>query len=205
MKTLTGLMTAACALGLMAGGTTAGFAADKKPVKAAEPPVEWVKSIPLDLAMQAVQVAMDTCRKAGKRGSYGVMDMDGNMKVLLIDDNANEVGQHALMHKMYTSLLLQQTTWPMIARADPMYHIRAEIDPEADVLDKIAPGGLVSPGGYALKIGDQFVGVIGAGGTAQGYGPGSEAKCAEAGGDWFESVVNGKPFVTDPKDPAYKP
>jgi len=204
MTIRTGLMTALCATGLLAGAASPAMAADKTPAKAA-PPIHWVKSIPLDLAMQAVQVAMDTCRKAGKHGSYGVMDIDGNWKVLIIDDNANEVGQHALAHKMFTSLLLQETTWPRIARAEPKYHMRAEIDPEADVLDKIAPGGLVSPGGYALKIGNEFVGVLGAGGTAQGYGPGSEAKCAEAGGDWFESVVNGKPFVTDPANPAYKP
>ena len=199
-----GLMIAACAAaGLMAAtAATPSFAADRP---AAAPHVDWVKSVPIDLAIQAVEVAIRNCRAVGKHGSFGVMDMDGQIKVLVIDDNANEVGQHALVHKMYTALLLQQTTWPMIARADPMYHMRAEIDPEADVLDKIAPGGLVSPGGYALKIGDQFVGVLGAGGTAQGYGPGSEAKCAEAGGDWFESYVNGKSFVTDPAAPALDP
>ena len=205
MTIRTVLATAACAAGLLAVAVAPSMAADKKPAAPPAPVIPWVKSIPLNLAMQAAQVALDECRKNNRHPSVGVMDFDGNMKVLLLDDGAGEVGQHALVHKMYTSLLLQQTTWPMIARAEPMYHIRAEIDPEADVLDKIAPGGLVSPGGYALKIGDQFVGVIGAGGTAQGYGPGSEAKCAEAGGDWFESVVNGKPFVTDPANPAYKP
>ncbi len=189
MSIRTGLTTVICAAGLLAAAVTPSMAADKKPAKA-KPPIQWVKSIPLDLAIQAVQVAMDDCRKNGKHGSYGVMDMDGQMKVLIIDDNANEVGQHALAHKMYTSLLMQQTTWPMIERAQNVYHMRAEIDPEADVLDKIAPGGLISPGGYALKVNGQFVGVLGAGGTAQGYGPGSEAKCAEAGGLWFESVVN---------------
>ena len=203
MKIRMELMTAVAAAGLLAAATTTpSYAADKKPTP---PHVEWVKSVPLDLAIQAVEVAIRNCRAVGKRGSFGVMDMDGQIKVLVLDDNANEVGQHALVHKMYTALLLQQTTWPMIARAEPMYHMRAEIDPEADVLDKIAPGGLVSPGGYALTIGDQFVGVLGAGGTAQGYGPGSEAKCAEAGGDWFESQVNGKPFVTDPAAPALDP
>ena len=133
---------------------------------------------------------MNECRKNGKRGSYGVMDMDGHWKVRIIDDNTSEVGQHALDHKMYTSVLTQETTYPMIVEAETKEKTRGEIGRQADILDKIAPGGLVSPGGYALKVNGQFVGVLGAGGTAQGYGPGSEAKCAEAGGKWFESVVN---------------
>jgi uncharacterized protein GlcG (DUF336 family) len=194
MTLRTGFITACCAAGMLAAAVTPAFAAARKapPPAPAKPTISWVKSIPLDLAIQAVEVAIADCRKNGKRGSFGVMDMDGHWKVLIIDDNANEVGQHALEHKMYTSLLTQETTYPMIVRAENEHKTRGEIGPEADVLDKIAPGGLVSPGGYALKVDGQFVGVIGAGGTAQGYGPGSEAKCAEAGGKWFESVVNAK-------------
>jgi uncharacterized protein GlcG (DUF336 family) len=194
MTLRTRLAAALCAAGMLAAPVSPSLAAASKapPPAPAKPTINWVKSIPLDLAIQAVEVAIADCRKNGKRGSFGVMDMDGHWKVLIIDDNANEVGQHALEHKMYTSLLTQETTYPMIVRAETEHKTRGEIGPEADVLDKIAPGGLVSPGGYALKVDGQFVGVLGAGGTAQGYGPGSEAKCAEAGGKWFESVVNAK-------------
>jgi len=196
LMTVRTLMTAFCVAGLMASAATPSFAAAKKaaPAPAAKtaPKIEWVKSIPLDLAIAAVEVAIAECRKNGKRGSYGVMDMDGQWKVRIIDDYTGEVGQHALDHKMYTSVLTQETTYPMIVEAETKEKTRAEIGRQADILDKIAPGGLVSPGGYALKVDGQFVGVLGAGGTAQGYGPGSEAKCAEAGGKWFESQVNAK-------------
>jgi uncharacterized protein GlcG (DUF336 family) len=186
------LTTALCVAGLLASAATPSLAAARKaaaPAPAAKPQINWVKSIPLDLAIGAVEVAIAECRKNGKRGSYGVMDMDGNWKVRIIDDNTGEVGQHALDHKMYTSLLTQETTYPMIVEAETKEKTRGEIGQLADLLDKIAPGGLVSPGGYALKVDGQFVGVLGAGGTAQGYGPGSEAKCAEAGGKWFEEQV----------------
>jgi uncharacterized protein GlcG (DUF336 family) len=193
MTLRTALTVAVCA-GLMASAASPSLAAAKKapPPAPAKPAINWVKSIPLDLAIQAVEVAMNECRKNGKRGSYGVMDMDGNWKVHIIDDNTGEVGHHALEHKMYTSVLTQETTYPMIVEAESKEKTRGEIGQMADLLDKIAPGGLVSPGGYALKVDGQFVGVLGAGGTAQGYGPGSEAKCAEAGGKWFESQVNSK-------------
>ena len=176
------LTTAFCVAGLLASAATPSLAA-------AKPAIPWVKSIPLDLAIGAIEVAIAECRKNGKRGSYGVMDMDGNWKVRILDDHTGEVGQHALDHKMYTSLLTQETTYPMIVEAETKEKTRAEIGQLANILDKIAPGGLVSPGGYALKVDGQFVGVLGAGGTAQGYGPGSEAKCAEAGGKWFEEQV----------------
>lgn len=196
MTSRTALTVALCAAGLLASAATPSFAASARraaPAPAAtKPKIEWVKSIPLDLAIAAVEVAIAECRKEGKRGSYGVMDMDGHWKVRIIDDNTGEVGQHALDHKMYTSVLTQETTYPMIVEAETKEKTRAEIGQLADILDKIAPGGLVSPGGYALKVDGQFVGVLGAGGTAQGYGPGSEAKCAEAGGKWFESQVNGR-------------
>ena len=190
------LMTAVCVAGLMASAATPSLAAARKaapaPVAKTTPKIEWVKSIPLDLAIAALEVAIAECRKNGKRGSFGVMDMDGQWKVRILDDYTGEVGQHALDHKMYTSLLTQETTYPMIVEAETKEKTRGEIGQQADILDKIAPGGLVSPGGYALKVDGQFVGVLGAGGTAQGYGPGSEAKCAEAGGKWFESQVNSK-------------
>jgi uncharacterized protein GlcG (DUF336 family) len=197
LMTARALVTALCAAGLMASAATPSLAAPARkaaPAPAAKttPKIEWVKSIPLDLAIAAVEVAIADCRKNGKRGSFGVMDMDGQWKVRILDDYTGEVGQHALDHKMYTSVLTQETTYPMIVQAETQEKTRGEIGRQADILDKIAPGGLVSPGGYALKVDGQFVGVLGAGGTAQGYGPGSEAKCAEAGGKWFESQVNSK-------------
>ncbi len=182
----TAVVTAICAAGLLGAAATASLAADRKPAPA--PAIHWVKSIPIDLALQTAQVALDECRKNNRHPSVGVMDIDGVMKVLMIDDNANEVGQHALVHKMYTAVLLQTTTEVLVERSPP--GVRSEIDPESDVLDKIAPGGLISPGGYALKVGDEFVGVLGVGGTGLGMAPGSEGECAKVGGDWFEARVN---------------
>ena len=186
MTKLTQAALAASALVLAFAAASPSFAADKK--APAAPQIDWVKSVPLDLAMGAAEQALNECRRNNRHPSVGVMDMDGQMKVLLIDDNAGEVGQHALVHKMYTALLLQQTTEDWVEKSPP--GVRSEIDPDADVLDKIAPGGLISPGGYALKVGNEFVGVLGVGGTGLGMKPGSEGECAKFGGDWFEARVN---------------
>ena len=143
------LMTAVCVAGLMASAATPSLAAARKaapaPVAKTTPKIEWVKSIPLDLAIAALEVAIAECRKNGKRGSFGVMDMDGQWKVRILDDYTGEVGQHALDHKMYTSLLTQETTYPMIVEAETKEKTRGEIGQQADILDKIAPAAWSRP------------------------------------------------------------
>lgn len=63
MTLRTALTTAVCAAGLMASAAAPSLAAARKaaPAPAAKtaPKIEWVKSIPLDLAIQAVEVAMN--------------------------------------------------------------------------------------------------------------------------------------------------
>ncbi len=180
------VMLAVCAVAVAALAGSA-LAADKKPVAPRTPAINWVKSVPLDLAVQTAEVALKHCRENNRHPSVGVMDFDGVMKVLMIDDNANEVGQHALVHKMYTAVLMQTTTEVLVERSPT--GVRSEIDPESDVLDKIAPGGLISPGGYALKVNGEFVGVLGVGGTGLGMTPGAEGECADFGGKWFDAQV----------------
>ena len=185
-------LAAACVLATLGGSA---FAADKKAdakpaaaPAAAPAPIHWLRSIPLDVALQAAQVALQECRNAGRHPSVGVMDRDGNMIVLLIDDNANEVGQHALVNKMHYSVLLQTTSENAVERAPK--GVRSEIDEEADIVGRFNDHFLISPGGYALKIGKDFVGVLGVGGTGFGMAAGSEGECAKVGGDWFEANYN---------------
>ena len=177
---------AASALALACAAASPTFAADKKP---ADAPIHWVKSVPLVLAMQAAEQSLDHCRANNRHPSVGVMDMDGQMKVLLIDDNAAEVGQHALVAKMHYSILLQNISEQAVERAEPK-GTRSEIDTEADIVGRFNDHFLISPGGYALKVGKEMVGVLGVGGTGLGMSPGSEGECAQVGGDWFEANYN---------------
>ena len=175
---------AATALAFAAAGSASAQGAP-----AAKPPVVWLRNIPLDVALATAQVALQECRKNGRHPSVGVMDKDGNMIVLLIDDNAVEVGQHALVTKMHYSILLQNISEQAVERAEPK-GTRSEIDTEADIVGRFNDHFLISPGGYALKVGKEMVGVLGVGGTGLGMSPGSEGECAQVGGDWFEANYN---------------
>ena len=181
------LMLATAAAALLGLSANVASAADKP--ADAKPPVVWLRNIPLDVALATAQVALNECRKNGRHPSVGVMDKDGNMIVLLIDDNAAEVGQHALVTKMHYSILLQNISEQAVERAEPK-GTRSEIDTESEIVGRFNDHFLISPGGYALKVGREMVGVLGVGGTGLGMSPGSEGECAQVGGDWFEANYN---------------
>ncbi len=178
MKVTKTLIAIAAAATVMAGIAPA-------PATAAEE-VKWVRSIPFNLALEGALAAMACGDAAGSHVSVGVMDFSGQMKVLLVPDNATLVGENVLPRKMYAALLLQQATSPIVLKTSRPE--RSETGITGNVLDRISPGSVISPGGVPLFAGKDFVGVLGVGGATT---PGDvDTKCAQAGADKIKDRLN---------------
>ena len=155
------------AIALSAAALLASGSASAAP--AAPAPVKWQRSIPYNLALEAAQAALKCSLDNGFPASVGVMDFAGQMKILLVPDNATLIGQKVLIKKMNATLLRQQDTAAMVALTT-VPGVRAEIDTSSNVLERIAPGmAVVSPGAVPIFIGSgptrEFVGVLGVGGA----------------------------------------
>ena len=145
------------------------------PARAADP--AWVKVIPMDLAHEAANAAMAECRRQGAHPSVGVMDPFGQLKVLLIDDNASLLSQKALPKAMYLALMLPSSTATVYSRPEP--YGPPEIGPSSGVFDHIAPGmTLDAPGAIPITVNKVVVGAIGVSGSPTGA---MDDACAQAG------------------------
>ena len=145
----------------------------------------WPRSIPLDLAYEAAKAALVAC--AGKGASVGVVDHDGHDVVLLVDDNANMLGQKALPKMLHTAIIRQSATQVIANNSKPGQ--APEVDWEAQILNRFNSPVLVSPGALPIFMGEgtsrQLLGAIGvAGASPPGAGVGvidDNERCAEAG------------------------
>lgn len=153
------LKTTSAAVVAMAVLTNAASAAP------AAAPVKWPRSIPYSLALEAAQATLECTLAKGFPASVGVMDFDGQLKILLVPDGATLIGQRVLIKKMNATVLRQGDTAAMVALTTAP-GVRAEIDTSSNVLERIAPGfAVVSPGAVPLMAGKEFVGVLGIGGA----------------------------------------
>ena len=155
----------------------------------AAPAVTWLRSIPLDLATEAAKAALAACR--GKHASVGVVDHDGHMIVLYVDDYATMIGQKALPQKLHAAIIRQSPTQVMVdnSKEDKVAPAGPEVDWEAKIIDRFNEGALISPGAIPLFTGvapnRMLVGAIGvAGASPPGAGIGivdDDEVCARAG------------------------
>jgi len=165
MKTISATVMS---LGLLAAGLAT-------PAPAAAP--NWVKVIPVDLAHEAANAAFAACRKLGAHPTVGVMDPFGQMKVLLVDDNATLMGQKAVVKTLYLALMLPSSTATVYGRPEP--YGPPEIGPSSSVFDHIAPGmTLDAPGAIPITVNKVVVGAIGVAGSPTGA---MDDQCAKAG------------------------
>ncbi len=157
------------------------------PVQAWQPgqPVPWVRSIPVDLAIVAAKAALAACRS--KHPSVGVVDHDGRMIVMYVDDYATMVGQKALPQKLHATVIRQTASQELASHSAP--GVPPETDWEATIINRFNDGALIQPGAVPLFIGTQpnrqFLGAIGVAG-AEPPGKGATADnadhaCAMAG------------------------
>jgi uncharacterized protein GlcG (DUF336 family) len=149
----------------------AGFAAltGANALAADSLPTETHKYLPADLAVEAAQAAVAACKAKGFAVTVTIADRTGNPRVVLMGDGASALSREVTRRKAYTSAVRGITTRDYTARVS-------------------APGafnpGLYDPqyatglGGVPIKVGDDTIGAIAAGGTPSGD---TDEACALAG------------------------
>ena len=130
---------------------------------------ETIKVLPLTLAEEAAQAAIASCKAQGYNVSVAVVDRAGNIKVLLAGDGTNVLARDLSRRKAYTAALRRTTTIELAAAiAAP-----GAFNPTLYDTQMVTAGG-----GVPIKVGDEVIGGIGAGGAPGGD---KDEACAKAG------------------------
>jgi uncharacterized protein GlcG (DUF336 family) len=130
------------------------------------------KQIPLALAQEAAQAAVDQCRADGFLVTAAVVDPAGNLKALLREDGAGPLSVDSARKKAFTSALFRSSTSALVTRSAS--------DPASVNLKDISDGLLFLAGGLPIASGGQVIAGIGVGGAPRGS---LDEVCAQAGVD----------------------
>jgi uncharacterized protein GlcG (DUF336 family) len=128
--------------------------------------------IPAELASQAVAEAVASCAKQGYAESAVVVDADGVRQAVLRGDRAGSHTLDSAYDKAYTSATFKADTSALFERA--------KTAPGFANLFTQLPHLILLGGGVVIKVGDEVVGAIGAGGAP---GANLDEACARAGLD----------------------
>ena len=128
--------------------------------------------IPAALALEAVEEAVASCARQGYAETAVVVDADGVRQAVLRGDEAGAHTLDSAFEKAYTAASFKTDTSALIERAktNPLL---------ATLLAKL-PDTLMLGGGLVIKVDEEVVGAIGAGGAPGGD---LDDACARAGLD----------------------
>jgi uncharacterized protein GlcG (DUF336 family) len=138
--------------------------------------------LPLAMAEKAAMAAMEKCSSGGYKVSVAVVDLGGNLKVLLRDDGAGPHTVDSSSRKAYTSASLRRPTEHLAQLLTKF----PSIEGLRDMNEKI----LILGGGLPIEIQGEVVGGIGVGGA-----PGAhlDEGCATAGVQAIGGEMKGVP------------
>jgi uncharacterized protein GlcG (DUF336 family) len=134
----------------LAGGSTTAFA---------QQGLITQKAISLDMAMTMAQASLAKCRSLGYKCGITVLDVDGLVKITLVDDGANLHRMDVSRKKAYTALVYKRPSlevvkgWSNKAK-DPVPLVEGTI-PSPPIEGTIAMGG-----GLPIKVGNDVIGAI---------------------------------------------
>ncbi|TQV96770.1 hypothetical protein IF1G_04010 [Cordyceps javanica] len=117
------------------------------------------RNIPLDLALEIAQEAVQECTRQQHSVSAAVVDREGVLRALLRADNAGSHTPGAARRKAYTSASTRTATSAMVKTIQQ--------NPDAAQLVAIDDF-LILGGGVPIKAGNETVGAIGVGGAPSG-------------------------------------
>src|ERR1700719_221666 len=126
--------------------------------------------IPAELASQAVAEAVASCTKQGYAESAVLVDADGLRQAVLRGDRAGSHTLDSAYDKAYTAASFKTDTSALFERA--------KTAPGFSNLFTQLPHLILLGGGLVIKVGDEVVGAIGAGGAP---GANLDEACARAG------------------------
>lgn len=152
--------------------TVALTAALLAPVAAFAQDLPTAPYLPLDMATQAAQTAVEACATEGYNVSVAIVARSGNTSVLLRADNAGPHTVGSSTGKAFTSASLGRDTAGLAGFIGG--------NPQNDGLRDMDSRLVIQAGGLPIKIGGALVGGIGVGGAPSGD---IDANCARAGLD----------------------
>jgi uncharacterized protein GlcG (DUF336 family) len=118
------------------------------------------RNIPLDLAVEIAQGAVQACGKDHYNVAAAVVDRAGVLRAMLRADNAGVHTPEAARRKAYTAVSARNAT-SAIAKS-------AQENPGAAQLVAI-DGFLLLAGGVPIKVGNETIGAVGVGGASGGH------------------------------------
>ncbi|MBS9718444.1 heme-binding protein [Pseudohalocynthiibacter aestuariivivens] len=142
------------------------------PVAVAAQELPTAPYLPLDLATEAAQTALQACAADGYNVSVAIVARDGAVKVHLKADNSGPHTVGSAQGKAFTSASMGRDTAGLaqFIGENPMHDGLRYMD------DRM----VIQGGGLPIKIGGALVGGIGVGGAPGGH---LDAACARAGLD----------------------
>lgn len=117
------------------------------------------RNVPMDLALDLAEGAVEACAKDKYNVSAAVVDRAGVVRVLLRADNAGVHTPESARRKAYTAVSARTPTSTMAKNVQE--------NPGAAQLVAI-DGFLILAGGVPIKIGNETIGAIGVGGAPGG-------------------------------------
>ena len=146
--------------------STVGFAAETPIANTTQVPT--AKTPPLELAIEAAKIAIETCAaEGGQKIGASVVDSAGVLKVLLAADGTSPRGVTSSTNKAVTALHFKKSTSALAE----------QIKTDKALADTIAatPSYNARPGGILIQVGTEIIGAIGVGGGK------TDEPCALAG------------------------
>ncbi|HUK58417.1 MAG TPA: heme-binding protein [Stellaceae bacterium] len=126
------------------------------------------KVLPLNLAIEAAQAALQACEAQGYKMTVTVVDRTGAVKAVLVGDGAGKLGAEITFRKAYTAATLRVSSGEFGKRVAGGGFNPGVFDPQLTT----------AQGGVPIKVGDDTIAAIGAGGAPGGD---KDEACANAG------------------------
>jgi uncharacterized protein GlcG (DUF336 family) len=173
MKSIAAIFALAFTSLSIAQTPTSGGSAGAAPQNPPPPPARGPAAA---LALEAAQIAIDTCKAKGFNVAATVVDSAGVQKVLLAADGAHARGVQSSTNKAVTSLTFKA----------PTSELANKIKTDQELAAKFTANPNFAPraGGVLLKVGADVIGAIGVGGAR---GSENDEACALAGVEKVQS------------------
>ena len=159
--------------GLVLGGAIACTQAS-----GAEDALLTARVLPLRLATDAAQAAIQACAAKQFHISVVIVDAYGNIKLMMLSDGSIFTTADSARRKAYTAVMMRQST------ADIEHRIAA--NPNAPLPGDGNANFLFLAGGIPIRVQTEVIGAIGVGGAASAQ----DAECAQAGIDRIQASLH---------------
>jgi len=148
----------------LANAQTAAASAPQTP---APPPA---RGVPVELALEAAKLALDTCKSQDQKVGVSVLDSSGEVRLVLAADGAPYRGVQNSALKAKAALAFDLPSGEVAERA--------KTDPALAARLAANPGWLARAGAVPVHVGGTLIGAIGVGGAR---GSEKDEACAVAG------------------------